>query len=391
MSEFFQWLSNNPLAATVVTISFVIFTLTFVFAVVQGREISMWPPKIGSKLVEQQKEIKSGSLPISTGDTTLVKNSPSILYLFGYFCTEKDGLEKKILISNNLSYSPFVQGEVSGDIASLEEAIDRLVLNFIEAHGISKHELLEAGISKPTYQRLFEKVNDTVQQTPYVFFKIRVQKEFPGAGCEWNRKEIVIASWLDEHQMFPLQLPHAQEIGKVFRKDYIIQQLGLKILECVDVLVFRENKNHQIEFLLIHRNRPDEIKVSSKDTWEYPKGGIRYYETYVEAVYREVQEESSITPEEVVLGSYLGWQTVDVSRRKKPYGIIRVHGYTLWYKGNPDKKLFSGEGHDGFKWVPLDQAQKEIWMEENHYGAEFLERWKSNEEEILRNVGIKHS
>ena len=74
MSEFFQWLSNNPLAATVVTISFVIFTLTFVFAVVQGREISMWPPKIGSKLVEQQKEIKSGSLPISTGDTTLVKN-----------------------------------------------------------------------------------------------------------------------------------------------------------------------------------------------------------------------------------------------------------------------------------------------------------------------------
>jgi len=386
MSEFFQWLSNNPIVTAVLTISFVIFTLTFVFAVVQGREISIWPPKIGSRpITEREKDIKLGSLPTSN------ENTASTIYLFGYFCTESDGLEKRILVFNTIDHSPFMQKEIArtGGAFSLDQEIDKLIIDTIESHGITKNELLKSGVSQTISQPLFKKIDHSMQSTPFVFFKISTQKEFSFPGCEWHRKETISASWIDENQTFPLEFPHAQEIGRVFRKDYIVQQLGLIILECVDVLVFRENKNRQIEFLLIHRNRPDEIKVSSKDTWEYPKGGIRYYETYLEAVYREVQEESSITPEEVMLGSYLGWQTVDVSRRKKPYNTLRVHGYTLFYKGDPNKKLFSEEGHDDFKWVSLNQAQKEIWMEEDGYGAEFFRRWESSKEKILRTAGIK--
>lgn len=161
------------------------------------------------------------------------------------------------------------------------------------------------------------------------------------------------------------------------------------ILECVDILIFRKNTEQQIEFLLIHRNRPEEVKTVLKDTWEYPKGGMRYYETFMEAVYREVHEETSITPNETIFCSYLGWQTVDVSKRKKPYTTLRVHGYTLFYTGNPNKKMASEEGHDDFKWVSMEQAKEDVWMDEDAYALEFFRRWMNNEHEILLKAGIR--
>jgi 8-oxo-dGTP pyrophosphatase MutT (NUDIX family) len=379
MTELFQWLTNNPLVTTVLTISFVIFTFTFVFAVVQGREISIWPPKIGPKPVEVQRQ---SMLP--SAESKLSK-----MFLFGYICIEKNGIETKVLVFNNQNFSPFIYGEILENSSSVELAIDKLILSTMESHGFTKNDLINAGFSKTNYQYLCKKENDKVFSTPYIFFKLTVQQEFSCSGCQWLYKNMITASLTDENQIFPLQSLYAEEIGKIFRKDYLTRQLDLVILECVDVLIFRENKDNQIEFLLIHRNRPDEAKVNTKDTWEYPKGGIRYYETYLEGVYREIQEETSIIPDELVLCSYLSWQTVDVSRRKKPYNSLRVHGYTLFYKGDADKKLYSGEGHDDFKWVSLEQAEQEIWMEENNYSKQFFRRWKGNEENILQTAGIK--
>jgi hypothetical protein len=53
MSEFFKWLSSNPTATTTVIFSFgfivISIGLIFLIAFFQGREISVWPPKIGAK------------------------------------------------------------------------------------------------------------------------------------------------------------------------------------------------------------------------------------------------------------------------------------------------------------------------------------------------------
>ncbi len=53
MSEFFTWLSNNPIATTIFVISFAVLVgalvATYSVAFYQGREISFWPPKIGTK------------------------------------------------------------------------------------------------------------------------------------------------------------------------------------------------------------------------------------------------------------------------------------------------------------------------------------------------------
>lgn len=53
MTDFFNWLSSNPLATNTIIISFagLILALVFIYVVAffQGRDISFWPPKIGQQ------------------------------------------------------------------------------------------------------------------------------------------------------------------------------------------------------------------------------------------------------------------------------------------------------------------------------------------------------
>lgn len=53
MSEFFIWLSANPIATTAIILAFslivISITMIYIIAFVQGRSISFWPPSIGPK------------------------------------------------------------------------------------------------------------------------------------------------------------------------------------------------------------------------------------------------------------------------------------------------------------------------------------------------------
>ncbi|MDJ0616661.1 MAG: hypothetical protein QNJ63_07910 [Calothrix sp. MO_192.B10] len=55
MNDFFKWVSNNPIANTVLPIAFIIIvisiTLIYIVAFFQGREIQFWPPHIGHRTV----------------------------------------------------------------------------------------------------------------------------------------------------------------------------------------------------------------------------------------------------------------------------------------------------------------------------------------------------
>lgn len=60
--------------------------------------------------------------------------------------------------------------------------------------------------------------------------------------------------------------------------------------------------------LLNHDGRVFWARRVRRDGWQFPQGGMNTDETPVEAMYRELQEETGLEPQHVeVLGSTLGW------------------------------------------------------------------------------------
>jgi len=56
-----------------------------------------------------------------------------------------------------------------------------------------------------------------------------------------------------------------------------------------------------------------------RDGWQFPQGGMRSDETPLEAMYRELQEETGLRPEHVqVLGATPGWLRYKLPRRYRP-------------------------------------------------------------------------
>ena len=54
----------------------------------------------------------------------------------------------------------------------------------------------------------------------------------------------------------------------------------------------------------------------NRDGWQFPQGGMRSDETPLEAMYRELQEETGLAPEHVeVLGATPGWLRYRLPRR----------------------------------------------------------------------------
>lgn len=62
MDEFFKWLSSNPIATTALIVAFGVLvtsvTLIYLVAFFQGREISFWPPKIGTRSTKSLSELE---------------------------------------------------------------------------------------------------------------------------------------------------------------------------------------------------------------------------------------------------------------------------------------------------------------------------------------------
>lgn len=59
MDAFFQWLSSNIIATTILILAFGVFVIIYTVAFIQGREISFWPPKIGPKNTNANKQQES--------------------------------------------------------------------------------------------------------------------------------------------------------------------------------------------------------------------------------------------------------------------------------------------------------------------------------------------
>ena len=62
-----------------------------------------------------------------------------------------------------------------------------------------------------------------------------------------------------------------------------------------------------------------------RDGWQFPQGGMRSDETPIEAMYRELEEETGLLPQHVeVLGSTPGWL-----RYRLPPRLVRRHSHPV--------------------------------------------------------------
>jgi hypothetical protein len=105
-----------------------------------------------------------------------------------------------------------------------------------------------------------------------------------------------------------------------------------------------------------------------------------------------VDEEAGIDGD-LILCEYLGIQTPDVSDRGMFYNALRVHGFTFYYKGDP-QKIKLNPSHKFFKWKSYDEAREDVKFldkrGEGGYGPTFFSRWRALENEIKEKI-IAHN
>jgi putative (di)nucleoside polyphosphate hydrolase len=124
----------------------------------------------------------------------------------------------------------------------------------------------------------------------------------------------------------------------------------------------------------------------SRDGWQFPQGGMNSDETPLEAMYRELREETGLLPEHVdVLGSTPGWL-----RYRLPYRAVRrgnrpvcVGQKQVWFllKFNADESFLKLDvtekpEFDSWRWVdfwyPADNVvsfKREVYLRALHHFA----------------------
>ena len=119
MGDLLQFLSDNPQIATIVAIflGIIIVALIFMFvmAFVQGREISLWPPKIG-----QKPEIKQGPPQIIVEGSTIDPNLRSTLEAKSKFFEIRSNDSCYIVLNNNPHH---LKSMTHGDVETLIEVV----------------------------------------------------------------------------------------------------------------------------------------------------------------------------------------------------------------------------------------------------------------------------
>jgi putative (di)nucleoside polyphosphate hydrolase len=109
---------------------------------------------------------------------------------------------------------------------------------------------------------------------------------------------------------------------------------------------------------------------SNNDGWQFPQGGMRTDETPVEAMYRELEEETGLNPDQVeLIGSTPGWLRYRLPRRyqrhySKPLCIGQKQvWFLLRFLGNDNAFSLDGCEHPEFSnykwvdfWYPVDNV-----------------------------------
>jgi 8-oxo-dGTP pyrophosphatase MutT (NUDIX family) len=348
------------------------------------------------------ERLAPGSEPFYIGDrfgdrfqeseesTQTTSSLPDTLLLMGYLYVEEHGEEQVLVRNGRLPFIKFFEQEPF--LQAIQDAISSAIQEFCDDVGIKRHDLLDAGFSAPLIYPLHQvlKQSSAVEPRSWVFFKLKLNQKINGSqnweDYSWESKKSVAQRWHSpdfryggdpDEALHPLPDDLDQDPYKIILGDRVSFEFNCKVLECVDMLVFRRNL-HTIQFLLIQR--------TDNGGWEYPKGGMEYHETPLEAGLRELSEEVRLEENALRFCGDLGWQTVDVKERKRFYDTLRVTGLTFFCPGKPPK-IDLDTNHKAYKWLPFDQAQKELWVKP--YGPEFFRRWEEKQKAILRAAHVR--
>ena len=252
-------------------------------------------------------------------------------YYFGYFYTIVNGFEKILIYQDrgenewDFLFSGFIKD------GSIEESIGDELSNFISQKDLMKNLFIHSDYSKPEIVIIHEALNDSKEfhrrQCIPVLVKVCLGKDIDlkDDSYKWHYKFTLFEKTRNDE----IKCKNEEAFHRI-EQLRIEKEINVNVLQCVDILVFRENVSCQegVEFLMIERNKPSETFGG----WEYPKGGIKYHETIYEGAIRELKEETNI--DDLSLFQYvgdIGFQTADVTwRNVNRYNLIRVHGFNFY-------------------------------------------------------------
>jgi 8-oxo-dGTP pyrophosphatase MutT (NUDIX family) len=320
----------------------------------------------------------------------IVRGDIEEIAVFGYLFIEVENREEILVNTKSLIEGcDFPVFQISNlQHTDIEGAVHKAINESIKNMGISQNKLLSAGISKPTYHKLYvseEKSKEAIS-LPYVFFKLKLNQKIEGSGLLWEsfgwRVKVpeISREWEDSEVCSLHKLPNTSVgIFKALTSNLYYESLDLKILECVDNFILRKSIDGNVEFLLIKRSVSNE-----RIGWEYPKGGMYYHETPLEGALREIYEETGLRHTQLRYCADLGWQTINVVERGKYYDTLHVHGLVFFYTGNSGDVVLD-RNHSDFQWVAFDVARNLVkdseWL--SSYALEFFDRLKLREKEFF--------
>ena len=307
--------------------------------------------------------------------------------LFGVIAAIENEVERLLIRRSGGTWAFPLMDVVPGGI-DLAPHVDSILEDLFRESAEARSAFVGASFAPPEIRRLVgpdlisvDLAGERVACQP-VFVRIDVGTRFDmnSDSFAWVRKSDLLSDKLDlvSDQPHLLDLLHA---------DWVSPLYGLRVLNCVDVIVFRECETGP-EFLLLERKGTNEAQSG----WEYPKGGMELHERPDEAAARELLEETGTASiGYFIFGGDLGTQTADVSwRMRSDYDTLRVTGLTYLYVGAEDAIVPARqEGLVAAKWVSLAEASSMLWIGE--YGAEFLRRWDEMKSSILHSISRPRS
>lgn len=140
-----------------------------------------------------------------------------------------------------------------------------------------------------------------------------------------------------------------------------------------------------------------------RDGWQFPQGGMRSDETPLEAMFRELEEELGLRPEDVeVLGSTPGWlrYRLPPALRRRQHGLLCIGQKQVWFllrllAGETALRLDASEEpeFDAYRWVdfwyPLEHVvpfKRGVYRQALSILAPLLARLGQAGEEVGRRI-----
>ncbi len=128
----------------------------------------------------------------------------------------------------------------------------------------------------------------------------------------------------------------------------------MKYRKSVFVVVYSKTKKG-VEYLILKR------KLHWRG-WEFPKGGIKKFESKKKSVRREIKEETGLSPFKISRFSFSGKFDYDRKLKDRP-GFVGQDFSLYSVEVKKGKVKVDGKEHDDYKWVTFKEAMKKLkWI-----------------------------